>query len=128
MGDLLFPGMVMILKLVTKLFVGRSASSFDFMKAMVVFPIDITFLALSFGAAILYATPPDQIRVGSIRLMFLFFGSCVILAVVTTALCQKSDKALDNVEPWPTIGYSVVTYGVSLAALIASLNVQGLIR
>lgn len=128
MGELAFPGIVMLLKLVTKLFVGRSATPFDFLKVMVVFPIDVTFLALSFGAALLYVTPPSDIQVGTLKAMFVFFAACIILSIITTAICQKSDKFLDEWNVVRSFLYSIVTYGVSFGALITSVNVPELIR
>ena len=118
----------MLLKLATKLFVGRSAKPFDLFKALVVFPIDMTFLALSFGAALLYARAPSQINAGSVKAMFVFFGFCAILTIVTTALCQKSDKSLDEWKVFDAILYSMVTYAVSFSALITSLSIPELIK
>lgn len=128
MGDIAFPGIVMLLKLVSRLFVEREVSFMDAMKALVLFPIDIMFLAFSFGAAILYATPPEAIQVGSIRTMFSFLIGCTIIAILITAFCRKSDKALDQKKFGWTIGFSAVTYMVSIIVLIQSFSVGQFLR
>jgi hypothetical protein len=51
-SDYLFPAVVILLKFVYKLAIGRSVSGVDFFRALLNFPIDLAFLALSFAAAI----------------------------------------------------------------------------
>jgi hypothetical protein len=55
MWDLAFPGTVMVLKLLFKLFIEQQVKAVDIAKAILAFPIDIAFLSFSFGAAIIYA-------------------------------------------------------------------------
>jgi hypothetical protein len=128
LGDIAFPGFVMVLKLVSKLFVEREVSFMDALKAMVVFPIDITFLAFSFGAAILYAIPPQSVHTGSVKKMFAVLIACTILSIVVTALCRKGDKALDQSKFGTTIGWAIVTYGASFCAKLQSLNVTNFVQ
>jgi hypothetical protein len=118
MGDIAFPGFVMLLKLVSKLFIEREVTIMDTLKAMIVFPIDIIFLAFSFGAAILYATPAQLIGPGSLKKMLAIVVACTVVAVLITALCRKGDKALDEKKYKLTITWAIPTYLASLVALI----------
>ena len=128
MGDIAFPGIVMLLKLVSKLFVEREVSVMDAAKALVAFPVDIVFLAFSFGAAILYATPPETIKVGNIKTMFSFMAGCIVIAIVITAFCRKGDKALDQKRFVIMGAFMVFTYVASIYVLLRSFTIGELIK
>jgi hypothetical protein len=123
MGDITFPGFVMLLKLASKLFIEREVSFMDAMKAMVVFPIDIIFLAFSFGAAILYATPVQIIKPGNIKTMFCIVVACITVSILITAFCKKGDRALDQKKFMITLGWATITYFSSVLALVYSLGI-----
>ena len=125
MGDLAFPASVMFLKFFCKLFVDQRIGWLDAGKAILAFPVDIVFLSLSFGSAILYTIPSSQIKDGAtLKSIFVIIITCVIIAILTILLCKKSDAALTQNRPIITAVLFLISYAISLCAVFGAISVK----
>lgn len=123
MWDLAFPGTVMVLKLLFKLFIEQSVKPVDIAKAILAFPIDIAFLSFSFGAAILYAKPPSSIQIGTIREMFVVLLIAIIALMIITVLAKKSDAAFTLNKYALMFLLVILAYLASMAAIWGALSI-----
>jgi hypothetical protein len=127
MWDIAFPGTVLLLKLVFKTVIEQQMKPVDVAKAMLAFPIDIAFLAFSFGAAILYSRPPAQIANGTLRDMFIAIVAAIILLASTTAFSKKSGEAFTRERFVMTFVHIIPAYALSLLTLWAALHAAEII-
>ena len=123
MWDLAFPGTVMVLKLLFKLFIEQQVKPVDIAKAILAFPIDIAFLAFSFGAALLYAKPPSSIHIGTIREMFVILLLAVMILMICTVLAKKSDAAFTLNKFALMFLLVILAYLASMVAVWGALNI-----
>jgi hypothetical protein len=127
MWDIAFPGTVMLLKLVFKITIEQQIKPVDVAKAVLAFPIDIAFLAFSFGAALLYARPLGVMHTNGIRQMFVALVVAIILLVITTVFSKKSDNAFTLEKFKMTFLHVLVAYVLSFVAVWGAMNVGTLI-
>ena len=117
----MFPSSVMLLKLVVKQFSDQETKLLDIFKALLAFPIDIAFLSMAFGSAIIslhYKSASVAFFKGSL----VFLVVCVILAIVVTVVCKKADRAfaLDKTSK-QTLGLAAAGYGLAALATFGTL-------
>lgn len=95
-ADYLLPGSVLLLKLMFKLFVDQTPKLVDAFKALIAFPVDMTFLAFSFGSAALVQAQIGKAESPDVKMIISLVVFGVIFAFVTTKLARWSDSALDQ--------------------------------
>lgn len=122
-ADYLLPGSVLVLKLMFKLFADQSPRLVDLFKALITFPIDMTFLAFSFGAATLAHADGGPPNVKTV--IALVLGG-VICAFLTTKLCRLADGAFDRNRLWQSGFLAVIGYVIAAAVVYSSLAVGAL--
>jgi hypothetical protein len=94
-SDYLFPAVVILLKFVYKLAIGRSVSGVDFFRALLNFPIDLAFLALSFAAVILSYFQTVWIHPLSMKDSLTVFLAYVALSALVTFFVRNSENNFD---------------------------------
>lgn len=127
MWDIAFPGTVMVLKLFFKVCVEQQVKYLDVAKAVLAFPIDIAFLSLSFGAALLYSRPPSVLQDHTIRSMFIALFLTLVLVLLITVLAKKSDAAYNRARYFWTFGFFFVAYVLAAVTVWGALNVGALL-
>lgn len=121
-AELAFPGTIMLLKFVSKILIEQEVRAVDFFKALLSFPIDIAFLSLSFGSAVLLSilgkSPVEA--VGKTILSFVL--ACLIFSLITIMFCRKSDRAFTNERNIATVVFAFLGYLLSALVLLGSVE------
>jgi nitric oxide reductase large subunit len=92
-ADYALPGSVIALKFLFRLSIGQQVTRVELFKAMLAFPVDLAFLAISFAAIILpymQARPENPLSTKDVMFWFLTY---IVAAFVVTILTRHSDKA-----------------------------------
>ena len=120
-AEYLLPGSVLLLKFLFRLLVDQSPRLVDFFKALIAFPVDMTFLAFSFGAATLVHASAG--KESNVRMIITFVVGAVIAALVTTKLSRASDAALDRSRVVAASSITALGYAAALTVLYFSLTI-----
>lgn len=118
------PGSVLLIKLAYRLAVDQRPGVYDLARAAILFPLDIAFLSLSFGAASIVHANHGGAEV-SIHVQF--FAS-VILAFVAglvgvTVLTKRAEDQFEKVHYIATSILTSVGYITATFLLVCSLNI-----
>jgi hypothetical protein len=127
LADYLLPGCVLALKLLFKIFIDQKAKWLDGFRAVLAFPVDITFLSFSYGAATLAHVTPQlnhQIEVKTVGALTL---GVVVCALLTTKLSRDSDSALDDRRYPMMISLTFFSYLVAAFVLYWSLHCENMV-
>lgn len=129
MGDLLFPGSVMLLKFIFKLLIEQEVRLSDALKALLNFPLDLAFLAFSFGAAILYSMPASApaLQVATMKAILGSMIAAIVVLSILAMMCRKSDKAFTGERLLSAFAIGVSSYAVSLLTVYLALNIKGIV-
>ena len=92
-GEYALPGSIVLLKLGMRLFLDQEVKGLDATKAVMAFPVDLSFLAFTFGAAGLVAASQQTSAPLDMKSVSAFIASCVLLSGTVIVLCKRSDKA-----------------------------------
>lgn len=122
MWDVAFPGTVMVLKLFFKICVEQQVKYVDVAKALLAFPVDIAFLSLSFGSAVLYAREPAGFQPETVRSMFTILLIALVLIFVVTVVTKKSDRAFTSDSYILTFVLFAAAYSLSALTFWGALN------
>jgi hypothetical protein len=121
-ADYVLPGSVLLLKLMFRLLVDQKPSVIDSIKAVIAFPVDMTFLLFSFGAATLAHDQYIQ-KNPDIRMIVSLVILGVVCAFVTTKLSRISDEQFDkNHYGWAGISGGC-GYLVAVAVIYCSFRI-----
>ena len=128
MANYLFPGTIILLKFMLKLFVEQETNKVDLYKALLAFPVDAAFLSVSFASAVLVTITkanPNVIPLYESWGIFAF-GLCILIPVIV--LCRKSERAFIK-EKHVARGsaYSAVSVALAAFVLIMAVNVGGVL-
>jgi len=118
----------MALKFLYKLFIEQEVKWADGFRAFCVFPIDMAFLSLSFFAAFIYSAPIEKLNLTSSKDMLALFVFLLVITVIVTVLCKKSDRAVVASRYWLTGTLTVLSYGLSFILMFGILNVGASLR
>jgi hypothetical protein len=121
LADLAFPGTVMLLKFVSKILIEQEVKAVDFFKALLSFPIDIAFLSLSFGSAVLLSILGRSSVAAAGKTLLAFVLACLIFSLITIMFCRKSDRAFTNERNIATIVFACLGYLLSTFVLLGSI-------
>lgn len=121
-ADYLLPGSVLILKFMFKLFVGHSPRLTDWLKALITFPVDMTFLGFSFGAATV-THAGRAAPAGKALVVIVLVG--VICAIATTVVARSAEHQLDLSRPWRSTGLTAIGYLVAGLVVYLSFAIGG---
>jgi hypothetical protein len=110
------PALVLLLKIVVKLFAGRRAEGKNFLELLYELPTDIIFLALSFSFAYFFL---DQVTKKETMIVSLFIVIISVCVVVIFRECKILDDAK---RTWQKVTllivFLIINYGVSVFTLL----------
>ncbi|WP_284420234.1 MULTISPECIES: hypothetical protein [unclassified Bradyrhizobium] len=122
--DYLFPGSVVILKFLFKLLIGRSVTAVDFFRAVLSFPIDLAFLALSFAAIVLsFLQAREKIAIEPKQSLGCFVF-CIAVCAVVAILVRKSESKFDQDSNLKCVAWITLAYMLS-GCLLAFIFLVG---
>jgi len=124
-ADYALPGSVIALKFLFRLSIGQQVTRVELFKAMLSFPIDLAFLAISFSAIILpymQARPENPLSTRDVMFWFLTY---IVTAFVVTILTRHSDKAFAEAKKeniLPAVLWAMPAYFLSILIIVLSLR------
>lgn len=95
MIEYVFPGTVVLLKLAFRVAVGRSFAWLHVGRSLLAFPVDLSFLGLSFAAISMSQVKDIGTDLG-IREVAAIFFACIISLVVQQVLSLSAENMLDQ--------------------------------
>jgi hypothetical protein len=121
-AELAFPGTIMLLKFVSKIVIEQEVRVVDFFKALLSFPIDIAFLSLSFGSAVLLSIlAKSPVETVGKEILAIVIG-CLIFSLITIMFCKESDRAFTNERNIATVVFAFLGYLLSSLVLLGSVE------
>ena len=110
------PALVLLLKIVVKLFVGRRAEGKNFLELLYELPTDIIFLALSFSFAYFFL---DQVTKKETMIFSIFI---VIISVCVVVIFRECKILYDAKRTWQKVTllifFLIINYGISVLTLL----------
>ena len=118
------PGTMAGVKSALRSGVGIKAGEISFTKGVILFPVDMAFLAFSFGSISLAHAPPDLNAKAYYSYIGCFFAFCFLVSIVTSIVCKISEDHFelsrdDQNQKW--INPTVFCYGAASTTIAASL-------
>ncbi|MBY5484669.1 hypothetical protein HFO87_09310 [Rhizobium leguminosarum] len=124
--DYALPGSIILLKLMLRLGTDQETNTADTLKAVLVFPVDIAFLSLSYGSAILYASQGNVAGQMPVKAVLTIAFLAVFLLLPVIIISKKSERAL-ILEKTKKAGWlAFVGYALALSITTLSISVGGL--
>jgi hypothetical protein len=121
--EFVLPAALLILKFCMKLWIDKSANWVDFLRALLAFPIDVAFLALSFGSALIYGLPAGVLNSGSLKKILTYVVLAVTVCAAVTFCCRQADDAFVNKRHFKMLVCGSAALFCSVVTLLYSLNV-----
>jgi hypothetical protein len=125
MIDYALPGSVIALKFLFRLSVGQEVKKVDLFKAILNFPVDLAFLAVSFAAIILPYMQSRPVNPISTKEVMLWFALYIVAAFVVTIFTKSSDKAFVLEKNGVAFLFSLPAYFLSILVITLSLKAIG---
>lgn len=126
-ADYAFPSTVVLLKFILKLALEDRVNKVDTAKALLGFPIDLAYLAISFLAVILSHVQANGEHHASVRLALAIFVAYVAGAALVTIFSKKSERAFIEEKNLKSFGLIVPAYLIAIFGAVLSLQVGVLI-
>lgn len=121
------PGCVLILKLLFKIFVDQKPRWVDAFRALLAFPVDVTFLSFSYGAATLALISAARGVQPDAKIVMTLTVAVMIFAIITTKIAKFSDVSLDE-EKYVFVGLSAVcAYATAAFVLYFALHCETIV-
>jgi hypothetical protein len=126
-ADYVLPGSVIALKFLFRLFIGQQVTKTEVFKAILSFPVDLAFLAVSFSAIILpgmQTRPTNPLSTKDVMYLFVVY---IVIAFVVTAFSRHSDNAFVKApdKPKSAILWATPAYFLSILVIVLSLRAIG---
>lgn len=122
--SIVLPGTLLLLQWLLKLSVDNSISRVGFTESVLLLPIDIAFLSLSFIAAFTLLAAErsltEMVQVGLISIVV-----CVILGIITIITSKRSWRFFELDKNIPTIVSCLVSYIIALFMIVYSVSLFG---
>lgn len=110
------PGTILAVKFLLRLFVDRSASSVEIIQAMLAFPVDILFLALSLVAGYALATPNTS------QSGLVFFAATIAIGIIVVVLWRRADALFIRNRHWAMAAIAFVNFAICSAVLVKAVT------
>lgn len=127
-ADYVLPGSVILLKFGLKLSTDQETNTADTLKALMVFPVDIAFLSLSYGSAILYSTLSTQSSILPVKAVLATAFLAIALLLPVIVISKKSERAFIKEKFAIASGLSVFSYTFALSITGISISIGGFFR
>lgn len=124
--DYALPGSIILLKLMLRLGTDQETNGADTLKAVLVFPVDIAFLSLSYGSAILYASQGALTGQMPVKAVLSIAFLAVFLLMPVIIISKKSERALVLAKTKKAGWLAVGGYALALSITTLSISVGGL--
>ena len=120
--DFALPGSIIVLKFGLKMTTDQETNGADTLKALLAFPVDIAFLSLSYGSAVLYTAQNASNEPASVKAILTVAFVAIALLLIVLVLSKKSERALvlaqTKLAGWLSVG------GYFLALMITALSIS----
>jgi hypothetical protein len=121
--DLVLPGSITALKFCVKLAVDQQFDGIDLMKAALALPVDIAFLGMAFGIAVLAHSQSSGVaRAVDVKVVMALTVTGLLFSLLVTICSKRSDRAFDANRTWSYIMWTFLSYAVSFATAWGSLS------
>jgi len=121
------PGCVLVLKLLFKIFVDQKPKWLDAFRAMLAFPIDMTFLSFSYGAATLTFIAASREVQPQAKDVATLTIAVIIGAFLATKCARHSDASLDEGKYFQVVVSAAGSYIVASFVLYWSLHCEQIV-
>lgn len=128
LADLVLPGSIMLLKFSLKAVVENEVKQVDVLKALTMFPVDVAFLSLSYGSAILYANPSLVEGDRGIKTLLATVLVSIIFLLPVIVLSKKSEKAFVLSQSWKSTILAAIAYSIAIPITAYSTYIGGLFQ
>jgi hypothetical protein len=108
-----------------KLYIHQDVKGVELARALLMFPIDMAFLALSFGVGIftyLQAQNNKIANTGNIIGILILYLSAIIIIII---LSKRSDRAFVDSQNWRVVIFTIMSYFMSLFSMYLCLSYMG---
>ncbi|WP_277970179.1 hypothetical protein [Sphingomonas echinoides] len=124
--DYALPGSIILLKLMLRLGTDQETNGADTLKAILVFPVDIAFLSLSYGTAILYASQGNLTGQVPVKAVLTIAFLAVFLLIPVIIVSKKSERALVLARTRQAGWLATLGYTLALSITTLSISIGGL--
>lgn len=121
-GEFVLPSSLIIMKFGLRLFLDQEVKTVDLMRAFIMFPVDLAFLAFSFAAASMLAAAHYASGSIDLKTMLAFMFACVALSFIVIVCCKKSDRAFVIEKNGIAIAFLAPAYVLAITTVIASFS------
>jgi hypothetical protein len=118
----IFPGAVVVLKFLFKLWTNQQSSKVDIVRALVVFPVDVTFLSLSFLAAACAKWQAANQFPASTYAVLSAAIVCIAVIFITLVLTKESDRAYIGDQSWKALSFACPSYILASLSLLFAVK------
>lgn len=118
----------MLLKFSLKAVVENEVKQVDVLKALTMFPVDVAFLSLSYGSAILYANPSLVEGDRGIKTLLATVLVSIIFLLPVIVLSKKSEKAFVLSQSWKSTILAAIAYSIAIPITAYSTYIGGLFQ
>jgi len=120
--DFALPGVIILLKFGLKIATDQETNGADTLKAILVFPVDIAFLSLSYGSAVLYTAHGTGGLTVPIKATITIIFMAITLLIPVIILTKKSERAF-VLSKTKKAGW-LAAFGYFLALAITTISIS----
>ncbi len=117
----IFPGAVVVLKFLLKLWTNQESSKVDIVRALVVFPVDVTFLSLSFLAAACNKWQTESQHPASTYMVLTATIAYIAIIILTSVLTKESDRAYVADKNRKAFWFALPSYVLASLSLVIAV-------
>ena len=125
--DFALPGSIIMLKFGLKMTTDQETNGADTLKALLIFPVDIAFLSLSYGSAVLYTAQNASDEAAPVKAILTVAFIAIALLLPVIVLTKKSERALVLSKTKLAGWLSVLGYFLALIITGLSISIGGAI-
>lgn len=126
LSDYLLPGSIIILKFGLRMTTESETNSVDTLRALTLFPIDVAFLSLSYGSAILYTRSGIEASPSTVKAILTTAFLAIALLLPVIVIAKKAERALVLSKFRRSFALSVIGYILAFGITAASVAIGGL--
>jgi hypothetical protein len=126
LADYILPGSVILLKFGLRITTDTETNTPDTLRALMVFPIDIAFLSLSYGSAILYSSQNLSADPHTVKAIVAAAFLAIVLLLPVIVISKKAERAfvIDRYGRATTL--AALAYVMSLSITAFSVTIGGM--
>jgi hypothetical protein len=127
-ADYVLPGSIILLKFGLRITTDSETNSADTMRALTLFPVDVGFLSLSYGSAILYSSSSLAADPSTIKLILAVAFLAIVLLLPVIVISKKAERAFVLAKHGRATLFSVLGYLMAFAITAISIGIGGLFQ